>query len=327
MDQVVTYRASESSGDPALAPAFGAMFLGSAAVGVLAGLRYRDFLGDLGFAVILGLSVLMGLVALSILFLLRRNVLFAIASPDEGLLVRWGYGGRTRIDWEDIGRVVRTRDTEDSPTATINVLVKPRHRVVFPPGEGQEELYDLFMRVLDGKRPRRKKGRGKRQASPQPTEDETQHEVTADINGVLALLWSLFKLASIIVGGIFVASAVDQDDPLLGALYVAIGFVIVVPLGLFPPSAASSVVRAKAGPAGLSYQGVVLSTRTIPWERLALARLYIPGQAGKLALRYIELFDVDGGRLLVPRPRNPEFYAYLDRRLGTSMTEARPSQS
>jgi hypothetical protein len=318
MDRPVTYRAAESTGDPALAPSFAAMFIGSGVVAALAGALYRDVLGDLGFAVIIGLAVLMGLVALAILFLLRRNVLFAIASADTGMLIRWGYGGRTRVPWDDVARVLRTRERLDSPTATLNLLVRPRHRVVFPPGEGQEELYSLCARVLDRKRPKGTKGKRPPQP-PRPDEGDTR-DVWADINGPLALTWSLAKLASLIVGGVFVVTAADRDDPLLSALYVAIAFVIVVPLALFPPSGAAMVVRANASPRGLTYQSVVFGTRTIPWERLAMARLYIPGQAGKLTMRFVELFDVDGGRLLIPRPRNPQFYAYIDRRLGSGLT-------
>lgn len=326
MDRPVTYRAAESSGDPALAPSFAATFVGSSAVAALAGVRYRDSLGDVGYAVIIGLAILMGLVTLAILFLLRRNALFALASPEEGLLIRWGYGGRARFAWTDVGQVVRTRDRPDSPTATLTVLLKQRRRVVFPPGEGQDELYDLFVRVLDHKRPRGPK----KQAAPVPSgrEDNDAEEVWADINGPLALTWSLLKVASLVVGGAFVASAVDKkDDPLLMALFIAIAFVIVVPLALFPPSGAAMVVRAKASERGLSYQSVLFGTRTIPWDRLAMARLYVPGRAGRLTMRFIELFDRDGGRLLIPHPRNPEFYAYIDRRLGSHLSRGGSTRS
>ncbi len=315
MGAPVCYRAGESSGDPAVAPSFAALFFGAGAISVLTGALYREMLGPMGYAVILGLASLMGLVALSLLFLLRRNVLFAVADPEEGLLLRWGYGARVRVRWSDIHQVVRTRPTPESPETTLHMRVGGRQRVVFPPGPGQDELYELCREVLDGKRPKGRKTPKERNAGKNGPE-----AASADINGRLTLLWALLKLASLIVGGLFLVLGADRESPLETALFVAIAFEVVVPLSLFPPSGGAAVVRAYADAKGLRYQSILLGTRLIPWERLATARPYVPGRAGRMQIAFLEIFDVDGGRLLLFRPRNPQFFACLDRYLGTRLS-------
>lgn len=314
MTDRVCYRASESSGDPALAPPFAAGFMGAGAVAFIAAIAYSDKLGSLGYTVALGLGVLMALVGLSFVFLLKRTALFATATADEGLLIRKGHGTRVRIPWSKVIRVLRTRPTQASTETTLHILFSPRRRIVLPPGEGQDDLYDLAQTVLD------------RKTAPKPKRRQSfATGVGADVDAghspVGTIVWALVKMFGLAVGVYCVAAALEREAATERALLAAVAFLAAVPLSLLQPSASSGVTRASARQKGLSYQSLVFGKRLIPWERLALARVTTMGRIGRRWLRFIELYDVEGGRLLMPFPPSREFLRRVDEHLGSRLSE------
>ena len=320
MDRVVWYRAAESGGDPALAPAFAAAFLGGGCVTGLTGLAYRDLLTPIPAGLAMCLGMLMLLVGLALLFLLRRNAMFALAD-DDGILVRMGHGGRRRIPWTEIVRVIRSRPFEGSPDAKVHILWRPRRRVVLPPGEGQDDLYDLARSVLDGAKTRTRRGDERVPSGPEPAPAASGHSPYP------VVLWALLNVGAMVAAGVFVTLSRERAGTAETALFVAIAFLLWFPLSRFPPSAGSGVTRAHAGPEGLTYQTVLWGTRTIPWEQLVAARVSVVGQVGSRAYRLLEVFGRNAGLLLMPVPRNAEFLACIDYHLGTHVTEALAAMS
>lgn len=313
MARTATYRVSEAQGDPAQAAPFAAAFFGAAALTAIAGFAYVSGWGGFGQMCALAVAMLFAFVGFSFVTLLRRNVLFAYAHEEEGLLLRMGHRGRARVPWSDVLKVVRSRKRADDRDATLHLLVRPRRHYILAPGPGLDELYSLMSSVLDGKRiPSRAKPR------PAPAEPEGGR-VYARLNGYGVLLWALVKMSGVVAGGVILFLASDRDEPLEQALFAAIAFLVAAPLGLFPPSGSAGVVRASAGPKGLAYQSILFGTRRITWDRLALARVTVTGALGSVTVRMLEFFDVDGGRLLMGVPRNPEFVAYVDKALGSDL--------
>jgi len=313
MGRPLCYRPDERAGDPTLAPAFGALLLGAGLVAIITGVGYRSVMHPLSSGVATGLGALMLVVASSFWVILRRNVLFAHADEEGGLLVRMGHGARLSVPWNEVARVVRAVSSPRAKEATLYILTRGRVRLTFPPGEGQEELYDLAAAVLDGKKGRRRRS--------EPARADGPGEAAAGIRGVPMLLWALVKLAAFVVAGLLIAMAVARPTAIEKALFVAMAFEVGVPIALFPPSATGAVVRAVAGPKGLAYQSIVYGTRVIPWDRLATARVYTMGQVLGLSARFLEFFDLDGGRLQMSLPRNPAFLKCVDGYLGTRLSE------
>jgi hypothetical protein len=224
-----------------------------------------------------------------------------------------GHGARLAVPWDQVARVERQVASPRAKEATLHVLTRQRVKLVFPPGEGQDELYELASAVLDGKKGRKRKS--------EPGRIDGPPEADAALRGVPMLLWALLKLGALAVAGVFIVMAADRPAAIEKALYVAMAFEVAVPISLFPPSGAGAVVKAAAGPKGLRYQSIVYGTRVIPWDRLAAGRVYTMGQILGLSARFLEFHDMDAGRLLIPLPRNPAFYKCVDGYLGTTLSE------
>jgi hypothetical protein len=232
-----------------------------------------------------------------------------------------GYGGRLRIPWAEIVHVIRSRPSEGSPDTRIHLLWRPRRRVVLPPGEGQDALYDMARSVLDGAKSRRPRDREQPARGGDPPAADSGHSPYP------VVLWALLKVAALVVGGVFLVLSRERPGAAETALFVAVAFLLCVPLSLFPPPAGAGVTRARAAPGGLTYQTVLFGTRTIAWDRLAAARVTVVGQVGRRAHQFLEVFDRDAGILLMPVPRNAGFVACIDHHLGTRLGEALAAMS
>jgi hypothetical protein len=310
MPRTVCYRVSERETDPALAPASAAGFLGAAVLTGLAAVVYLAPVGTIPQMLALALALCLAFVGVSFLRILGHTVLFALADEENGLLFRMGGGRRIRLPWDAVLKLVRARPTADSDRATLHLLHKPRKRLVLHAGEGQDELYKLAVAVLDRKR----KG-GTSQPAAKANESGT---VASGHSPWGAFAWAMLKFLAVIAGALFLVLARDRAVPLEKAFFLAIAFEIAVPISLLPPSAMGSVLRAAVGPKGLTFQSLVYGTRTIRWEDLAYARVTFLGGS---TVRMLEVFDRQGGRLVLPLARSREFLGRLDRHLG-SRTEA-----
>ncbi len=330
MSRRVCYRVSEFQGDPSLAPACAAGFLGAAALIALATLAYLPTAGPLAQMLAAALAVCIGFLGVSFLGMLRRTVQYAHADEESGLLFRLGNGRRISVPWPEVLRVVRHRRGSASAPATLHVLCRPRRRLVLPPGPGQDEIYNLALAILDRKaKPGPRPGK---QRAAEPAAPPAGAMVASGHNPYRPLWWALLKLVCVIAGGLFIVLARDRATPLEQAFFIAIAFELAVPIGLFPPSALGAVIRAAAGPKGLSYQTILYGTRTIPWDRLVHARFTILGGVGPLMVRLLEFYDLEGARLLMPAPRAQAFLKYVDRALGTDLVAmaeatARPARA
>lgn len=322
MSPKVAYRVFEHYTDPALAPAFAAGFLGGGALIALADLLYLPAAGTIPMMLAALLALFLAFVGVSFLRILRYTVLFAHADADSGLLLRLGGGRRIRVAWDNVLRVVRHKRSRDAREATLHILFRPgRQRVLLPPGEGQDALYDFAVNLLDRKR----------KPSTKPAKDKADSAagegqlIAARFSPWPTVVWAFAKLGCAVAAGLFLVLAADKDIALEKAFFLAIAFEIAVPIWLFPPSAASGVVRAAAGPRGLSFQSLLFGTRTIRWGRLITARVTIIGALGPLVVRMLEFYDVEGARLLMAVPRSRAFLEQVDRELGThtlAMSEA-----
>lgn len=268
-------------------------------------------LGSIAQMLVLALALCLAFVGLSFLRIALKGVLFASADEESGLVVRVGGGKRMRIPWSAVLKLVRARPSKDSPVATLHLLYGRRRILTFPPGEGQDELYALATRALDGK------GKQRRRAQAEPSGPARPAMSGHSPWGIF--LWALAKFGCAVAGGVFVALARDGGSALEQAFLAVTGCALALPIGLFPPSGAAAVLRARVSASGLTYQSLIYGTRTIPWERLAMARHTIVGRLGRLRLVFLELYDRDGGRLVMPYPRNEEFLSALNARLGSTL--------